>query len=140
MADIAPPERRGQALSWFSVTAYLGQGIGPAIGESIASAAGRPWAFSAAGMLCLAGAAGFLLGKAVILPGDFSRREALILNGRLAMRMIGAVVVLLLIAGSIEGFVSSSLAPAPVRLGTSVASALFLILYLWRGAHHSAAT
>src|SRR6185503_4010874 len=47
----------------------------------------------------VAGAAGLLLGRAVIAPGDLTRRDALVVNGRLAMALIGATVVLLLIAG-----------------------------------------
>ena len=35
------------------------------------------------------------------------------------MRLIGAVIVLLLVAGSIEGFVSTGAFPVPVRLGVS---------------------
>lgn len=81
----------------------------------------------------VAGAAGFLLGKAFIAPGDLSRAEALTLAGRLALRMIGAVVVLLVIAGMIEGFVSASSQPLPLRLGVSVASLLFLFAYLANG-------
>ena len=56
VADMAPPERRGQALSYFSVTAYVGQGLGPTIGESVAGSAGRPWAFVVGGSLAALGA------------------------------------------------------------------------------------
>lgn len=56
VADMAPPERRGQALSYFSVTAYRGQGLGPTIGESVAGSAGRPWAFVVGGTLAFLGA------------------------------------------------------------------------------------
>jgi hypothetical protein len=48
--------------------------------------------------------------------------------------MIGAVIVLLVIAGSIEGFVSASGAPLGARIGVSVASFAFLLLYLANGA------
>jgi uncharacterized membrane protein SpoIIM required for sporulation len=81
----------------------------------------------------VAGAAGFLLGRALIAPGDLTRGEALVLTGRLAMRMIGAVVVLLVIAGTIEGFISASTVPLPIRLGVSGASLLFLVAYLGSG-------
>ena len=82
----------------------------------------------------VAGAAGFLLGRALIAPGDLSRSDALVLNGRLAVRMIGAVIVLLLIAGTIEGFVSASEGGVALRVGVSTVSALFLLLYLTNGA------
>ncbi len=82
----------------------------------------------------VAGAAGFLLGKALLAPGDLPRGEALVLAGRLAARMVGAVIVLLVLAGLIEGFVSASEMPLPYRLTVSAASLLFLVLYLMNGA------
>lgn len=87
----------------------------------------------------VAGAAGFLLGRALIAPGEYSRRDALVLAGRRAIPLIGAVIVFLLIAGSIEGFLSSSDAPAPIRLLVSGASLLFLVLYLANGARQPGA-
>lgn len=82
----------------------------------------------------VAGAAGFLLGKALLAPGDLPRGEALVLAGRLAARMVGAVIVLLVLAGLIEGFVSASEMPLAYRLAVSAASLLFLVLYLVNGA------
>ncbi len=38
-ADLAPDDRRGEALSYFSLALYLGIGIGPPIGEAILHAA-----------------------------------------------------------------------------------------------------
>jgi len=81
----------------------------------------------------VAGAAGFLLGRALIAPGNLPRAEALTLAGRLALRMIGFVVVLLIIAGSIEGFVSASGTPLAYRLAVSSASLVFLLGYLGNG-------
>ncbi len=81
-----------------------------------------------------AGGAGFLLGMAVLRPGPYSRRDALVLNGRLAMRLVGASVVLLLVAGTIEGFLSTSAAPTRVKVAVSLASALLLAAYLANGA------
>jgi len=85
----------------------------------------------------VAGAAGFMLGKALILPGDLPRRDAVVLAGRVAMRLLGAVVVFLLVAGSIEGFVSAGTSPLAVRLAVSVGSVVFLALYLWNGVRMS---
>ncbi len=44
-ADLAPPERRGEALSFLSLSLYLGIAIGPLIGEAILGAAdyGMVW-------------------------------------------------------------------------------------------------
>lgn len=81
----------------------------------------------------VAGAAGFLLGKAMIIPGDLSRGDALALAGRLAMRMITAVILLLIVAGLIEGFVSAGSGPLAYRLAISGASVLLLLAYLANG-------
>ncbi|PYP94871.1 MAG: hypothetical protein DMD38_14515 [Gemmatimonadetes bacterium] len=77
--------------------------------------------------------AGFRLAKAMIAPGDRTRRDALVVEGRIAARMIGAVVTLLAIAGTIEGLLSTSSAPAAWKYGVSAASAVFLVLYLANG-------
>jgi uncharacterized membrane protein SpoIIM required for sporulation len=77
--------------------------------------------------------AGFRLAKALIAPGDRTRKDALIVEGRIAARMIGAVVTLLAIAGTIEGLLSTSNAPAIWKYGVSAATAVFLVLYLLNG-------
>ncbi len=81
----------------------------------------------------VAGAAGLLLGQAIIAPGDLARGDALVLAGRVAVRMVGAAVVCLLVAGSIEGFISASPGGIALRAGASGASVLFLGVYLMSG-------
>ena len=81
-----------------------------------------------------AGAAGFLLGLAIVRPGPYSRRDALVLNARIAMRLVGTSIVLLLVAGTIEGFLSTSGAATWIKVTVSVASAVLLTLYLANGA------
>ncbi|MBK6454509.1 MAG: stage II sporulation protein M [Gemmatimonadetes bacterium] len=81
-----------------------------------------------------AGAAGFLLGLAIVRPGPYSRRDALVLNARIAMRLVGTSIVLLLVAGTIEGFLSTSGAATWIKVTVSVASAVLLALYLANGA------
>jgi hypothetical protein len=49
------------------------------------------------------------------------------------MRMVGAVVFLLAIAGTIEGLLSTSDAPAALKLAVSGASAVLLGLYFLNG-------
>ncbi len=77
--------------------------------------------------------AGFRLAKALIAPGDRTRRDALVLEGRIAARMIGAVVTLLVIAGTIEGLLSASDAPAIWKYGVSASTTLLLALYFVNG-------
>jgi len=81
----------------------------------------------------VAGAAGFLLGRSVVAPGNLSRGEALVLSGRTAVRMVGGAAVLLVAAGLIEGFVSASAGGVEVRAGASALSMAFLAAYLLNG-------
>ena len=81
----------------------------------------------------IAGGAGFRLAGALLLPGDLTRADALVLEGRIAARMIGAVVTLLALAGTIEGLLSASDAPAALKYGVCAATVAFLGLYLWSG-------
>lgn len=57
VADLAPSSRRGEALSYYSVSVYLGAGLGPTIGETVFTARSAAWAFGVAGALGLLGAA-----------------------------------------------------------------------------------
>ena len=59
----------------------------------------------------LAGGAGLLIGSAFLMPGDLSRSDALKTRGLEAIRLIAGCVPLLVVAGTIEGFIS----PAPIN-------------------------
>lgn len=84
----------------------------------------------------IAGGAGYRIAGAIIAPGDRTRRDALVLEGRMAIRMVAAAVTLLAIAGTIEGLLSASDAPAAYKYAVSAASAVFLFLYLRNGSNH----
>lgn len=84
--------------------------------------------------------AGFRLAKALIAPGDRTRRDALVLEGRIAARMIGAVVTLLVLAGTIEGLLSTSDAPAILKYGVSAATTVLLVLYFANGRRYLRST
>jgi uncharacterized membrane protein SpoIIM required for sporulation len=81
----------------------------------------------------IAGGAGLLMARAIVAPGDMTRRDAVVVHGRLAVTLLGAAVCLLLLAGIIEGFLSASDAPAIIKLGVSACSVLLLILYIEAG-------
>jgi uncharacterized membrane protein SpoIIM required for sporulation/uncharacterized RDD family membrane protein YckC len=81
----------------------------------------------------VAGAAGFLLGRSVVAPGDLSRGDALVLSGRTAVRMVGGAAVLLVVAGLIEGFVSAGGGDVTFRATASAGSLAFLAAYLLNG-------
>jgi uncharacterized membrane protein SpoIIM required for sporulation len=54
--------------------------------------------------IVLAGAAGFRIGWAVVFPGERSRLAAAAESGRAAALVMGGVIVMLLVAGLLEGF------------------------------------
>ncbi len=81
----------------------------------------------------IAGGAGFRLAGAVLFPGDRTRRDALIVEGRVAAGMVGAVVTLLALAGTIEGLLSASDAPTAYKYLTSALSVAFLVIYFASG-------
>jgi uncharacterized membrane protein SpoIIM required for sporulation/uncharacterized RDD family membrane protein YckC len=84
----------------------------------------------------IAGGAGLLVARALLAPGDLTRRDALVLAGRQAARLVGVSVLLLALAGTIEGLLSASDAPAAFKFATSGATVVLLILYLASGRHY----
>ncbi len=75
----------------------------------------------------IAGGAGLLIGSAMLMPGNLSRADALKSRGKDAVRLMMGVAVLLVIAGTIEGFIS----PAPIApaIKFSIAGLTGLALY-----------
>jgi uncharacterized membrane protein SpoIIM required for sporulation/uncharacterized RDD family membrane protein YckC len=89
--------------------------------------------------ITLAGGAGLLIGSALLIPGAMTRREALIERGRRAIRLVAATVLMLAVAGTIEGLVS----PIPSwslsqKLAVSAATAILLAIYVNLGRGPSA--
>ena len=85
----------------------------------------------------IAGGAGLRIARAVLAPGDLSRRDALVAQGREALKMVGAAASLLLVAGTIEGFLSASDAPPALKLSVGAASVVLVTLYLLQGVNAS---
>jgi uncharacterized membrane protein SpoIIM required for sporulation len=72
----------------------------------------------------IAGGAGLLLARAILLPGKYRRFDALKVYGLQAVQLVYGIVPMLVIAGIIEGFFSPSpLIPAPIKF--LVGTALF---------------
>jgi uncharacterized membrane protein SpoIIM required for sporulation len=77
----------------------------------------------------IAGGAGLLVGKALLMPGDLRRIDALVTNGMLAIKLIIGCIPMLLIAGLIEGYVSPSHISPFYKYAISVTSAIVMTLY-----------
>jgi uncharacterized membrane protein SpoIIM required for sporulation len=80
---------------------------------------------------CLAGAAGMSLGFALLAPGQYRRRDALVIAARDSVNLIIGGVFLLIFCGLVEGFVSHSLIPKPMKITFGIASGIALYGYLF---------
>lgn len=95
------------------------------------------WSFIAAhgvielSVIFISGGCGLQLGWAVLHPGLHTRGEALVVAARAAMVLILGAVPLLIIAGTLEGFLSPSHAPALLKLGVGLFSGVLLYGYLF---------
>jgi uncharacterized membrane protein SpoIIM required for sporulation len=94
------------------------------------------WGFVAAhgmielSVIFIAGGAGLQLGWSVIRPGLLTRRAALVVAARRAAQLLLGCIPLLVIAGTIEGFISPSDLPLAAKLVVSLTSGIFLYGYL----------
>ena len=80
----------------------------------------------------IAGGSGLMLGWAIIRPGLMSRRDALTIAARKAVRLVIGCVPLLVIAGVIEGFISPAEGiPWSIKWGIGLGSGLLLYAYLF---------
>ena len=66
--------------------------------------------------ICVACAGGAQLGLAVLLPGDVSRREALRLRGRDAVKLMILAALMLICAAILEGFFRQLVQSTELRL------------------------
>jgi uncharacterized membrane protein SpoIIM required for sporulation len=76
--------------------------------------------------ILIAGAAGLMLGDALLRPGLLLRREALARAARRAVELVVGAAPVLVVAGMIEGFVSPSDLPIGVKLAVGVGSGCVL--------------
>jgi uncharacterized membrane protein SpoIIM required for sporulation len=79
----------------------------------------------------LAGAAGMMIGYALIDPGDLTRAQALKKKGIEATRIVIGCALILIVAGLIEGFISPSSLPAAVKYGVGLGTGLLMFAYFY---------
>ncbi|MEO8650413.1 MAG: stage II sporulation protein M [Acidobacteriota bacterium] len=79
-------------------------------------------------MFC--GAAGMMIGFALIDPGDLTRAQALKKKGMEAAKIVVGSACFLVVAGIIEGFISPSSLPAIAKIGTGIFTGIVLYSYL----------
>ena len=80
----------------------------------------------------ISGGAGLMIARAVFFPGLLPRRDALARAGAEAVRLVLGTIPILIIAGTIEGFISPSGLAARWKfvLAAAIATIFFLYLFL----------
>lgn len=77
----------------------------------------------------ISGAAGLIIAKGILIPGDHSRGHALIYGAKRAVSLLGGIVFMLIIAGIIEGFFTPLEIPVWVKLTFAAVTAIALAVY-----------
>jgi hypothetical protein len=77
----------------------------------------------------LCGAAGFLLAHGLVFPGSQTRTDALRERGKLAAVIVIGAVIMLFVAGLIEGIFRQTVTSVPVRYTVAAGTAAWWIFY-----------
>jgi uncharacterized membrane protein SpoIIM required for sporulation len=103
---------------------YASRGLGPELWAWL-----LPHGVTEIGALCLCGAAGMVLGRAVVFPGRHTRLRNLALQGREVALLAMGAVVMFLVAGTIEGFFRQLVQDVAVRWSLAAATLVFWTWY-----------
>jgi len=83
-------------------------------------------------VIFIAGGSGLMLGWALLRPGLLRRRDALMIAAQKSMRLLGGAVPWLVVAGTIEGFISPAETIAcPIKWAVGIGSGLLFYSYLF---------
>lgn len=82
-------------------------------------------------MIFIAGGAGMRLGYALISPTVLTRKRTLINAAKTAIQMLGGCVILLVLAGIIEGFISPANLPNGFKIAFGAITGVLLFIYLF---------
>ncbi|MEO7453438.1 MAG: stage II sporulation protein M [Fimbriimonadales bacterium] len=80
--------------------------------------------------ICLAGAAGLRLAAGALLPGRMRRGDSFVKGAKESVVILGGSIVLLFVAGIIEGFISFTDAPDALKWSVTITTAILCFLYL----------
>ena len=84
--------------------------------------------------ICISGAAGIRIGMAVAFPGRLSRMDAVVAAGRTAAIAMAGTVIMLAVAGLLEGVGRQTILDDGLRalIGASVLAGWLVYFYAWR--------
>ena len=77
----------------------------------------------------ICGGCGLMLGKGLLMPGDFSRKHSIVYHAKKAAVLMPGVVVMLVIAGIIEGFFTPLAVPAEFKLVFAATTGVSFVAY-----------
>lgn len=80
--------------------------------------------------ICIAGGAGLMIGSAMIAPGNLRRADAVKIAAGRGLRLLAGTIAMLVVAATIEGFVSPSPLPRWSKFVFAALAAISLALYL----------
>ncbi|MFZ5967806.1 MAG: stage II sporulation protein M [Bacillota bacterium] len=78
----------------------------------------------------IAGGAGLLLGKGILMPGKYKRLDCVVKNGKEGVRLLLGSAILLVFAGLIEGFFTPMDISPMIKLVFSACTFVGILLYL----------
>jgi len=82
-------------------------------------------------VIMMAGGAGLMMGWSILHPGLLRRRDALTRAARKSVALLAGCIPLLMVAGTIEGFISpSETIPWPIHWAIGIISGILLYSYL----------
>lgn len=81
--------------------------------------------------IAIAGGAGLHIGRAMIFPGNRTRLEAAAIAGRFAAQAMGGVIIMLLLAGVLEGVGRQTINDTNIRFAIAGATAVLWVTYLF---------
>jgi len=81
----------------------------------------------------LAGGCGLMLGKGLLLPGDYTRKESLIMQAKSVAKLLPGIIALLVVAGIIEGYFTPLPISPVIKLVFAALTGVLLVLYFRSG-------
>ncbi|MCL2016678.1 MAG: stage II sporulation protein M [Defluviitaleaceae bacterium] len=80
----------------------------------------------------ISGAAGLIIGRSLLMPGNYTRKDAVIKGAKEAMSLVPGIVLILVLAGLIEGFFTPLGISPYFKLGFALLVAVGLGIYIHR--------